>query len=211
GLPSRPPPVAPARRSPQPKLTEFGRLTCRVRRPVLPGWIVSARFEDRRVQIHVRPEKIPFRMPPNTVLCGSATASAPTPLEKTAFDFPTLRIKEVLGARCPWQRAYVERVIGSVRRECLDHVIVLDEEGLRRVLASYFSYYHKSRLHLSLDKDSPDPRPIQSIGHNCCDSRSWCPASPVRTARSLTVEQPVSGVALSSSFFAGYTRQFSLA
>src|SRR5437879_3935370 len=90
GLPSRPPPVAPARRSPQPKLTEFGRLTCRVRRPVLPGWIVSARFEDRRVQIHVRPEKIPFRMPPNTVLCGSATASAPTPLEKTAFDFPTL-------------------------------------------------------------------------------------------------------------------------
>ena|SRR5437762_14132579 len=70
-----------------------------------------------------------------------------------------MQIKEVLGApRSPWQRAYVERVIGSIRRECLDHVIVLDEEGLRRVLAAYIRYYHKSRLHLSLEKDSPDPR-----------------------------------------------------
>jgi putative transposase len=46
----------------------------------------------------------------------------------------------------------------------LDHVIILDEEGLRRVLASYICYYHRSRLHLSLDKDSPDPRPVQSVG-----------------------------------------------
>src|SRR5262249_49027138 len=63
---------------------------------------------------------------------------------------------EVLSApRSPWQRAYVERVIGSIRRECLDHVIVFNEESLRRTLRSYFSYYHRSRLHLSLDKDSP--------------------------------------------------------
>ena len=55
-------------------------------------------------------------------------------------------------------KGHVERVIGSIRRECLDHVIVLDEEGLRRVLAAYIRYYHKSRLHLSLEKDSPDPR-----------------------------------------------------
>ena len=76
-----------------------------------------------------------------------------------------MNIKEVLSApRSPWQRAYVERVIGSIRRECLDHVIVLDEEGLRRVLASYIGYYHRSRLHLSLDRDSPDPRPVQSVG-----------------------------------------------
>jgi putative transposase len=74
-------------------------------------------------------------------------------------------IKEVLSApRSPWQRAYVERVIGSIRRECLDHVIVFDEDSLRRTLRSYFSYYHRSRLHLSLDKDSPDPRPVQSVG-----------------------------------------------
>lgn len=76
-----------------------------------------------------------------------------------------MSIKEVLSApRSPWQRAYVERVIGSIRRECLDHVIVFDEDSLRRTLRSYFSYYHRSRLHLSLDKDSPDSRPIQSSG-----------------------------------------------
>jgi putative transposase len=62
------------------------------------------------------------------------------------------------------RRRAVERVIGSIRRECLDHVIVLEEEGLRQVLASYIRYYHRSRLHLSLDKDSPDPRPVQSNG-----------------------------------------------
>jgi len=74
-------------------------------------------------------------------------------------------MKEVLGApRSPWQRAYVERVIGSIRRECLDHVVVFNEESLRRTLRSYLSYYHKSRLHLSLGKDSPDPRPVQSVG-----------------------------------------------
>jgi len=74
-------------------------------------------------------------------------------------------ITEVLGApRSPWQRAYVERVIGSIRRECLDHVIVFNEESLRHSLRSYFSYYHKSRLHLSLDKDSPNSRPVQSAG-----------------------------------------------
>src|SRR5262245_11913454 len=74
-------------------------------------------------------------------------------------------IKEVLSApRSPWQRAYVERVIGSIRRECLDHVIVFDEKSLRCTLRSYFSYYHRSRVHLSLNKDSPDSRPVQSIG-----------------------------------------------
>jgi putative transposase len=74
-------------------------------------------------------------------------------------------IKEVLSApRSPWQRAYVERVIGSIRRECLDHVIVFDEASLRHSLRAYIAYYHRSRLHLSLDKDSPDSRPVQSVG-----------------------------------------------
>jgi putative transposase len=71
-------------------------------------------------------------------------------------------IAEVLSApRSPWQRAYVERVIASIWRECLDHVIVFDERSLRRILASYVDYYHRSRTHLSLGKDSPDPRPVQ--------------------------------------------------
>jgi len=67
----------------------------------------------------------------------------------------------VTAPRSPWQNAYVERVIGSIRRECLDHVVVLNERHLRRVLLSYRDYYHRSRTHLSLAKDCPDPRPIQ--------------------------------------------------
>jgi putative transposase len=71
-------------------------------------------------------------------------------------------IHEVLTApRSPWQNAHLERLIGSIRRECLDHVIVLNEAGLRRVLNSYFAYYEQSRTHLSLSKDAPISRPIQ--------------------------------------------------
>lgn len=70
-------------------------------------------------------------------------------------------ITEVITApRSPWQNAYVERVIGSIRREYLDHVLIFNERHLRRVLSSYVDYYHRIRMHLSLDKDCPDPRPI---------------------------------------------------
>jgi putative transposase len=73
-----------------------------------------------------------------------------------------MAIEEVVTApRSPWQNAYVERIIGSIRRECLDHVIVFDERHLRRVLSAYFGYHHRSRTHLSLAKDCPDPRPVQ--------------------------------------------------
>ena len=71
-------------------------------------------------------------------------------------------IEEVItAAHSPWQNAYVERLIGSIRRECLDHCIVLGEKHLRRILHSYFDYYHRTRTHLSLKKDAPDERPIQ--------------------------------------------------
>ncbi len=71
-------------------------------------------------------------------------------------------IKEVLTApRSPWQNPFAERLIGSVRRECLDHVIVLNRQHLRRILNSYFGYYHRSRTHLSLDKDAPVEREVQ--------------------------------------------------
>jgi transposase InsO family protein len=70
-------------------------------------------------------------------------------------------IKEGITApRSPWQNAYVERIIGSIRRECLDHVVILDEVHLRRVLSAYFQDYHRTRTHLSLDKDCPQPRSI---------------------------------------------------
>ena len=70
-------------------------------------------------------------------------------------------IEEVLTApRSPWQNPYAERLVGSVRRECLDHVIVLGKHHLYRILKSYFSYYHRSRTHLSLGKDAPESRPV---------------------------------------------------
>ena len=63
--------------------------------------------------------------------------------------------KVVTAPRSPWQNAYVERFIGSIRRECLDHVIVLSAAGLQCVVKDYVAYYMRSRTHLSLDKDSP--------------------------------------------------------
>lgn len=62
--------------------------------------------------------------------------------------------------RSPWQNAYMERVIGSIRRECLDHVIVFHAAGLHRVLTTYVAYYMHSRTHLSLGKDTPTTRPV---------------------------------------------------
>ena len=76
----------------------------------------------------------------------------------------SLGIEDIMTApRSPWQNAFVERLIGSIRRECLDHVIVLSERHLKRVLASYFDYYHCWRTHLSLEMDSPESRQIQPL------------------------------------------------
>ena len=73
-------------------------------------------------------------------------------------------IKQVLSPpRSPWQRAYIERLIGSIRRECLDHVIVFGESSLHRTLTTYFAYYHEWRTHLALAKDAPQARRTQSV------------------------------------------------
>jgi putative transposase len=73
-----------------------------------------------------------------------------------------LNMTEVVTApHSPWQNPYVERLIGSIRRECLDHIIVLSERHLRCVLAIYLAYYHSWRTHLALAMDSPDLRPVQ--------------------------------------------------
>ena len=71
-------------------------------------------------------------------------------------------IGEVLTApHSPWQNPFAERLIGSIRRECLDHILVLSELHLRRILTAYFAYYHRARTHLSLHKDAPDARPLE--------------------------------------------------
>ena len=60
----------------------------------------------------------------------------------------------------PWQNSYVERLHGGIRRECLDHIIVFHENHLRRILRSYFAYYHEDRTHLGLGKETPFERPV---------------------------------------------------
>jgi putative transposase len=63
----------------------------------------------------------------------------------------------------PWQNPYVERLIGTLRRDCLDHVVVLNETHLRRLLRDYLAYYHWVRTHLSLEKDPPEPRLVERL------------------------------------------------
>jgi putative transposase len=71
-------------------------------------------------------------------------------------------VREVLiSRRSPWQNPFVERLVGSLRRECLDHAIVLSEDPLRRILREYVNYYHQDRMHYSLDKDTPFYRPVE--------------------------------------------------
>ena len=82
--------------------------------------------------------------------------------ERFSHQARTLDIQEAVTApRSPWQNAYAERVIGSIRRECLDHVVVIGERHLREILSKYVDYYNGTRTHLSLSKDAPKPRTLQ--------------------------------------------------
>ena len=76
--------------------------------------------------------------------------------------------------RSPWQNGHVERLIGSIRRECLDHIVVLGERHLRQLLANYLTYYNGVRTHLALDKDTPFHRPTQTIGRIASVCRLGC-------------------------------------
>ncbi len=79
----------------------------------------------------------------------------------------SMNINEVVSApRSPWQNPYIERVIGSIRRECLDHTIILSEKHLFRILKSYVDYYNNDRTHLGLNKDSPSARSVQNKPEN---------------------------------------------
>ena len=69
-----------------------------------------------------------------------------------------------IAPRSPWQNAYIERLIGTIRRECLDHIIVFGEAHLRRIVGAYVAYYNESRTRQSLDKDAPFHRAIQRFG-----------------------------------------------
>ncbi|MCP4379045.1 MAG: transposase [bacterium] len=87
--------------------------------------------------------------------------------ERVTRRIESLGIDEVVTAPAsPWQNAYVERVIGTLRRELFDHVIVLNERHLKRLMSSYLDYYHSWRTHQSLDRDAPDGRPVR-VAETC--------------------------------------------
>jgi putative transposase len=103
-------------------------------------------------------EAFPWDIAPGYLLCDRDGTHGEKFHEATDW----LGIHEVLTAlQSPWQNPYVERLIGSIRRECLDHIIVFNEGGLHRVLKDYFKYYERCRTHLSLEKDAPINRPVQ--------------------------------------------------
>ena len=81
---------------------------------------------------------------------GSTTLSARPGIDEVVTSY-----------RCPWQNPFAERVIGSIRRECLDHMIVFSEDHLYRILRQYFRYYHESRCHMSPGGNSPEPRDVE--------------------------------------------------
>src|ERR1700732_4223174 len=84
-----------------------------------------------------------------------------------------------IAARSPWQNGYAERVIGSIRRECLDHIIVTGEQQLRRIMQSYIGYYDRARTHLALSKDAPCTRRIERHGGHPSSPRSGWSAPPI--------------------------------
>jgi putative transposase len=71
------------------------------------------------------------------------------------------REEGVTAPRSPWQNPYCERLVGTLRRECLNHVIVLNEQHLRRILSSYLIYYHRERPHMGLGRNAPEPRAVE--------------------------------------------------
>jgi hypothetical protein len=78
-----------------------------------------------------------------------------------AMRMPVHDHQKLIAPRSPWQNPVVERLIGSIRRECLDRIIVFNEEHLRRILTDYLSYYYRHRTHRSLEQDCPQPRAVE--------------------------------------------------
>jgi Integrase core domain len=117
-------------------------------------------------------------------------------------------IEEILtAARRPWQNPYAERLIGSIRRQCLNHLVILSARHLKRILREYFDYYNRSRTHLALAKDSPTTRRVMLNGDilaNDNDSRWFFQCEHLiradifetlnRAARPRDLEEPHCGV-----------------
>src|SRR2546430_9115834 len=138
--------------------------TLAIRRRERQPWHKSdSRFEGiRSYRWKSRCRQLPSRLHDHPPVSRRTTphpllGRSPNPRAMGIRDRPT-------APRSPWQNGHSERLIGSIRRECLDYVVVFGECHLRHVLASYAAYYNQARTHLSLNKDAPLSRPIQTIG-----------------------------------------------
>ncbi len=103
-------------------------------------------------------EAFPFTLPPRYLLRdrdGIYGADFVRRVEGLGWE------QKLTAPRSPWQNPLVERLIGSIRREYLDHIIVFNENHLRRILTDYLSYYHRHRTHRSLEQDCPEPRAVE--------------------------------------------------
>ena len=113
----------------------------------------TAQWTSRQIS-----EAFPWEAPPRFLLRDRDRAYGPAFKDRVAC----MGIEEILTApRSPWQNPFAERVIGTLRRDCLDQVVVLDERHLRRLLTDYLEHYHRWRCHRSLAMDCPSPRPVQ--------------------------------------------------
>jgi putative transposase len=126
------------------------------------------RIVHLRITEHPPPPGRPNRSlkpsPMTPLRAGSCGIAMPSMGDRFRRRIAAMGIREVLSApSSPWQNPYVERLIGSIRRECLDHVIIFNETHLRRTLGGYLTYYHEARTHLSLAKDAPTPRRAQAV------------------------------------------------
>ncbi|MBK8793916.1 MAG: transposase [Holophaga sp.] len=106
-----------------------------------------------RVKQQLR-EAFPFDETPQYLIFDNDTIFGAV---KTFVESMGIHVKQT-AFHCPWQNGAMERVFGSLRRELLDHVVVLNEDHLRRLLKEYFTYYHQDRTHLALGKDAPNGR-----------------------------------------------------
>jgi putative transposase len=101
--------------------------------------------------------------------------------------------QKLIAPQSPWQNPVVERLIGSLRRECLDHIIVFNQEHLRRVLTDYLGYYYRHRTHRSLEQDCPEPRAVEPPDQGNIVEPSQAPTPvlislPIHTLSPLVLE-----------------------
>ena len=143
-----------------------------VKHQVLFVFLILMHHRRRVLHFHVTPnpsarwtaqqivEAFPYVDPPRFLLRDRDHIHGPAFNQRVN----ALGIEQIKAAPwSPWQNPYVERLIGSIRRECLDHTIVLGERHLKRLLSDYFRYYHRWRTHQALEMDSPEGRDTHSI------------------------------------------------